>query len=272
MSPGAFLFARYVLMPSAAVLLVLVLMRGRWPSVPRADRWRLIGLGVLGHGVHVSLVTYGIHWSTAFSSALIMSCGPIFTLLILHLSRTERLQPRQVAGVVTACLGILVFLSDKLMGRQWAASGGDLVMLFAASLFSYYTVMSKPLIERHGSTTVMGYATLAGCIPVLCLSAWPASQMAWSLLSALDWFLLVWASLVSAFLGWLVWGWVNEQRGVARSAPLLYLMPLVAGLGGWLFADERFGALKLLGAAVALAGVAWAQFATLPPVGRRLKR
>lgn len=264
--PSGFLFVRYLVMPACAAALLLVVMRGRWLRLPRADAWRLAGLGVVAHGLHVGLVTYGIHWSTAFSSALILACGPVFTLLILHVARIEPLTRGQVLGVALACAGVLVFLSDKLLGRQWAATGGDLVLLFSASLFSYYTVMTKPLIQRHGGVAVMAYATLAGSVPVVLVSAWPASQAPWAAMGAVHWFLLLWASLVSAFLGWLVWGWVNERRGVGRTAPLMYLMPLVAGLGAWVFTGERFGAVKLFGAAVTLAGVAWAQFASSGPL------
>jgi drug/metabolite transporter (DMT)-like permease len=260
-SPGAFLFARYLLLPVCAAALLLYANGGRWLHLPRQDAWRLAGLGVLAHTVHVSMVTFGIHWSTAFSSALIMACGPVFTLLILHHAGLEQLSRGQVAGVAMACVGVLVFLSDKLLGAQWAATGGDLMMLFAASLFSYYTVMTKPLIQRHGGVAVMAYATLAGS-PLLVLAGLPAAWNApWSLMGWTEWGLLLWASLVSAFGGWLVWGWVNEQRGVGRTAPLQYLMPLVAGGVAWWATGERFSALKIGGAALTLAGVALAQYA-----------
>lgn len=260
--PGAFLFARYLLMPLCAAVLLLHANGGRWLHLPREDAWRLAGLGVLAHTLHVSMVTYGIHWSTAFSSALIMACGPVFTLLILHASGHERLTRGQVAGVALACAGVLTFLSDKLVGRQWAATGGDLMMLFAASLFSYYTVMTKPLIQRHGGVAVMAYATLAGSPLLVLLGAPTAWSAPWGEMGALHWALLLWAALVSAFLGWLVWGWVNERRGVGRTAPLQYLMPLVAGVVAWLAAGERFTAVKIGGALLTLGGVALAQFAT----------
>ena len=259
--PAAFLAVRYALMPACAALLLLHSNRGRWLKLPRRDTLQLLGLGLLAHTLHVSMVTFGIHWSTAFSSALIMACTPVFTLLILHAAGIERLTRGQVAGVALACAGVLVFLSDKLAGRQWAATGGDLMMLFAASLFSYYTVMTKPLIQRHGGVVVMAYATLGGS-PLLVLAGLPAAvAVPWGQLTALHWGLMFWASFVSAFLGWLVWGWVNEQRGVARTAPLQYLMPLVAGLLAWWATGERFTGVKLGGAALTLAGVAWAQFA-----------
>jgi len=258
--PAAFLFSRYLLLPAAAALLLLRANGWRWLRLPREDALKLAGLGVLAHTLHVSMVTYGIHWSTAFSSALIMACGPVFTLLILHWSGHERLTPGQVAGVALACAGVLVFLSDKLVGRQWAATGGDLMMLFAASLFSYYTVMTKPLIQRHGGVAVMAYATLAGSPLVVLANAPVALAAPWGTMSALHWFLMLWAALVSAFLGWLVWGWVNERRGVGRTAPLQYLMPLVAGVVAWLATGERFTAVKVGGALLTLGGVALAQF------------
>ncbi len=260
--PGAMLFARYLVMPLCAALLLLHGNGWRWLRLPREDALKLAGLGVLGHTVHVSMVTFGIHWSTAFSSALILSCGPVFTLLILHWAGIERLTRGQVAGVVLACVGVLTFLSDKLSGGQWAATGGDLMMLFSASLFSYYTVMSKPLIQRHGGVAVMAYATLAGSPLVVLLGLPAALEAPWADMGALHWGLLFWASFVSAFAGWLVWGWVNAQRGVARTAPLMYLMPLVAGVVAWWATGEQFTLTKIGGALVTLAGVALAQFAS----------
>ena len=61
--------------------------------------------------------------------------------------------------------------------------------------------------------------------------------------------------------GWWVWGWLNAVRGVARTAPMMYLIPPVAGLFAWVLTGEQFSGVKLLGAGVALVGVAWAQFA-----------
>jgi len=46
---------------------------------------------------------------------------------------------------------------------------------------------------------------------------------------------------------------------------LMYLMPLVAGVGAWWATGEHFSWAKIGGAAVALAGVALAQFAGAAP-------
>ena len=261
LSPGGFLFVRYLIMPVAASVLLLRLYGTHWPKLPRAELLALLKLGIAGHVLHVGLVTYGIHWSTPFSSSLILACGPMFTLLILRWYGTERLTRGQIAGVALACAGVLTFLSDKLLGGHWQASGGDLTLLVAAAFFSYYTVAAKPLIERHGGVLVMTYATLLGSGSVVLLSLPAGLRVDWLNVSPAIWLGLVYAVLVSAFLGWLVWGWVNAVRGVARSAPLMYLMPPVAGFVAWALTGERYTGIKLAGAVLTLAGVAVAQFA-----------
>lgn len=258
--PGGFLFARYLIMPACALLLLVSRYGRRFPAISRREFWELARLGVAGHFLHVGMVTYGIHWSTAFSSSLILACGPIFTLLILRLMGLERLHRAQIGGVAVAFAGVLVFLSDKLLGGQWLATGGDLFLLVAAGFFSYYTVAAKPLIERHGGVLTMTYATLLGSVPVLLFAAPAGLAAPWGEASLAVWLALVWSVTVSAFLGWLLWGWVNAVRGVARTAPLMYLMPPVAGAVAWLFAGEQYTGIKLAGAALTLVGVALAQF------------
>lgn len=258
--PGGFLFARYLIMPLCAVGLLVYCYGRHFPSITRKDFWELARLGVAGHFLHVGMVTYGIHWSTAFSSSLILACGPIFTLLILRVMGLEKLHKAQIAGVAVAFGGVLIFLSDKLLSGNWRATGGDLFLLVAASFFSYYTVAAKPLIERHGGVVTMAYATLLGSVPVVLFALPTGLSAPWGSVSLVVWVSLVWSVTISAFMGWLVWGWVNAVRGVARTAPLMYLMPPVAGLVAWLFAGEQYTSIKLAGAGLTLVGVALAQF------------
>lgn len=264
LSPGGFLFVRYLIMPVAAALLLCSRYGRRWPRVSRSDAFTLLRLGLIGHLLHVGLVTYGIHWSTAFSSSLILACGPIFTLFILHWHGHEKLTRGQVAGVAVACCGVLAFLSDKLFGGHWRAGGGDLVLLIAASFFSYYTVASKPVIERLGGVTVMTYAVLFGSLPVVLFTLPAGLAVSWSEIGWATWAGTFYSVLISAFVGWLAWGWINAVRGVARTAPLMYLMPPVAGLVAWALTGERYSMVKVAGAALTLAGVALAQFGSAP--------
>jgi drug/metabolite transporter (DMT)-like permease len=264
LEPAGFLFARYLILPACALGMLLHAGGGRIPRISGSDLRALAVLGLVSHTVHVGIVVYGIHLSTPFSSSLIAACGPVFTLLILRAKRAEVLSPAQVCGVAVSLVGVLVFLSDKLMAGRWQAGGGDLLMLFAALCFSWYTVAAKPLTIRLGARETMAWSTLLGSAPLVVVSAPGAMQVDWGALPPGAWALLGWAVVVSAFVGWIVWAWVNVVRGVARTAPLMYLMPPVAGLIAWVVTGEEFRGTKLIGATVTLAGVALAQFAGRP--------
>ena len=259
---GPFLFIRFLVAPVLGFTLLAAVYRRHlaksWPR--REDLPRFVAAGLIGHTLHVGIVTWGIDLSTAFSSSLVLTSGPLFTLLILGALGTEKLRSRQMIGTVVAFLGIVLFLSDKFASGLARAGLGDLVLLGAAALFSLYTVIAKPLAARYGPLPLLAYTLLFGAPPLLLATfasflAAPLAQ-----LPAGIWLGMFWAAVVSAFLGWLVWAWVNAVRGVARSAPLMYLMPPISGVVAWLTLGESFTWLKIAGAGVTMAGVAWAQF------------
>ena len=265
---GPFLFIRFLAMPLFGFALLAAVTRRHfarsWPR--REDLPRFIACGLIGHTAHVSIVMWGINLSTAFSSSLVLTSSPLFTLLILALLGAERLRRRQVVGTFVACAGIVVFLADKFVAGFALAGLGDLVLILAASLFSLYTVLAKPLVTRYGPLNLLCYSLLFGAPPVV-LATLPAFLAApLDAVPAGVWLGVFWAVAVSSFLGWIAWAWVNSVRGIARSAPLQYLMPPIAGLVAWLTLGETFTWLKIAGAAIAMAGVAWAQFgAGRPP-------
>jgi drug/metabolite transporter (DMT)-like permease len=266
--PVAFVGLRYLLVPVCAVAL-LVAHHGRvWPRLSRPEVWQLARLALMGQALHLILAAQGLAGSTAFSASVLLACGPVFTLLILRWSGLERLHPAQVAGVALAAVGALMFTADKLLHAQWQASASDGVLLLAAALFSYYTVAAKPLIQRHGGVLVLGYGTLLCTVPALLWCAPAMAAVDWAQVPTWVWWGTVWSVVGGGFIGWLAWGWANEHHGVARTAPLIYLMPVIAGLSAWAFAGEAFTWAKLGAAGVVLAGVALAQFGK-PAVGAK---
>lgn len=257
-----FMFLRFATLPPLAFVLLAIAFRGRLrPSFPaRADLPRFVACGLIGHTAHIAAVMVGISLSTAFSSSLVLTSGPLFTLLILAVLGMERLRPRQIVGTLVALAGIIVFLGDKFTRGLSQAGVGDLLLLAAAFLFSLYTILSRPLADKYGPLIVLAYTLLFGAPPLalFTIGAFLAAPLGG--LEPAVWIGLFFSVVVSSFLGWLAWSWVNTVRGVARSAPFQYLMPPIAGVVAWLTLGEAFTPLKLAGAAVTMVGVAWAQF------------
>jgi drug/metabolite transporter (DMT)-like permease len=263
----AFMFIRFAALPLLGFALLLAVFRSRfvhtWPR--REDLARFVACGLIGHALHIAAVMHGMDLSTPFSSSLVLTSGPVFTLVILALLGVERLRLAQVAGTLVALAGIVVFLSDKFAAGFARAGIGDLVLLLAAALFALYTVLAQPLAQRYGPLIVLCYTLLFSAPPILLWTLPGFLATAPSAYSASVLIGLFWALVVSSFFGWLAWTWVNAVRGVARSAPFAYLMPPIAGFVAWLTLGEAFTPLKIAGAAVTMAGVAYAQFGAGAP-------
>lgn len=264
---GTFMFLRFSVLPLLGFFLLLAIFRRRiaqtWPR--REDLPRFVACALVGHALHIGVVMYGMNLSTAFSSSLVLTSGPLFTLMILAALGAERLHVRQVAGTLVACAGIALFLSDKFAGGLARAGLGDLVLLVAAALFSLYTVLVQPLAKRYGPLIVLCYTLLFSSPLILVATfhsfvATPAAAYTPSV-----WIGLAWSLVVSSFFGWLMWTWVNAVRGVGRAAPFAYLTPPIAGLVAWLTLGEVFTWMKLAGAAVTMVGVAYAQLSQATP-------
>jgi drug/metabolite transporter (DMT)-like permease len=259
---GAFTFLRFSVLPLLGFALLAIVFRGRlarsWPR--RSDLPRFVLCALIGHVAHISAAMYGMNLSTAFSSSLVLTSQPLFTLMILTALGAERLRRRQIIGTLVAFAGIVLFLSDKFSGGLSRAGAGDLMLLMAGVSFSAYTVLSRPLAERYGPLVVLSYTLLFSAPPMLLVTFPAFIQTEFRNLGPAVWAGLFWALVLSSFLGWLAWTWVNTVRGVARSAPFMYLMPPIAGIMAWLTLGETFTWLKIAGAAVTMAGVAWAQF------------
>src|SRR5688572_29397335 len=140
---GAFMFLRFSVLPLLGLALLLVAFRGNlaqsWPR--RADLPRFVLCAFIGHVLHISAVMYGMNLSTAFSSSLVLTCQPLFTLAILAYLGVERLRRQQVAGTLVAFAGIALFLADKFAAGFSRAGLGDLTLLVAGAAFSAYTVL-----------------------------------------------------------------------------------------------------------------------------------
>jgi drug/metabolite transporter (DMT)-like permease len=259
---GAFVFIRFSALPLLAAVLLVAIFRSKvgatWPR--REDLPRFVLCGLVGHALHISVVMNGMNLSTPFSSSLVLTSGPLFTLGILAALGAERLRARQVAGTLIACAGIVIFLGDKFARGLAGAGTGDMLLLVAAFMFALYTVLVQPIVKRYGPLIVMSYTLFfsAPFIVVFTFHSFVSAPM--GALPASVWIGLVWGVIGANFFGWLMWTWVNSVRGIARSAPFNYLTPPIAGLVAWLTLGEIFTWLKILGAVVTMAGVAWAQF------------
>lgn len=250
-APLAYVLGRFAIV--VALLFPWLRWRGTSLRVRRADWPPLLLSGLSGFAVYNALFTVGLARTSAFSVALLVSLGPVCTLLLAAGLGLERIRAEQWLGVVVAVAGVALFVGDKV--ASGAPAAGDALGLLAAVSFSVYSLATRPLVARYGSPVVTAWSALVGLVAVLPFALPATLRQDWIGIGVWGWGALLYSSALSMLAAYTVWGWAIGRRGLGRTVPYLYLVPVVTGVAAALVLDEPFGPAKLVGAALVLAGL-----------------
>jgi drug/metabolite transporter (DMT)-like permease len=251
-TPLAFVFVRFGLMLALAFA-VLAARRRTW-RIHRRDLPRFALAGLAGYTFYQLGFVLGLERTSPFSSSLLIAMVPLFTLVMLAL-RGERTSWRSWAGVAVALAGVALFLADQWRGGTDGRPLGDLLSIGAGVSFALYGVANRSLVRDYPPETYTAYTLLAGTLPLMAIATPAAIAQDWGAVSALGWLAIIYMVVLPVYVAYMIWNWAIARRGAAAATSFSLLVPIASGsLSAWLF-REQFGWLKLLGAALVLAGL-----------------
>jgi len=235
-------------------LSVLAVSRGPF-TIARRDLPRLLLCAFTGITLYQLLFMEGLNSTTAFVSNMMQGTEPLWALILLWITGASVLS-RQWAGVLVAFLGaILFFLQDAGRGFTMAFGRGDLLNLTSAVSFAVYGLASRPLFERYPGRTIMALSMSLGALPLVVWSGPELMAVHWSALSPRVWAALAYSSVLPVYIGYWIWNWAITKKGLAHASLYIFVDIILSGIASYLFLGERFGPLRLVGAAIILAGV-----------------
>jgi drug/metabolite transporter (DMT)-like permease len=261
LDPLAFVAARFTLV--TLMLLTWLRFRRSPLGVDRQDWPLFLFCGLSGFAVSNVLFTLALDHGSAFSAAVLVALGPVFALLIAAAIRIERVLRVQWLGIGCALLGVGLFAGERLAGKSPVA--GDLLAVGSAATFAAYSLATRRIVRRYGSPLVTCWLAAIGGIATLPVTVPRVRDQDWGALGAGGWTAILYSSALSMLLAYTIWGWAIERRGVGRTVPYLYLVPILSGALAMLFLDERISLVQGLGAATILTGVALARRAAPIP-------
>ena len=251
--PPALSAVRFALVSLVAVT-VLAVRGGPW-TVARADVPRLVVSALSGITLYQILFMEGLERTTAFSSNVMQGTEPLFALVLLWATGSAVLA-RQWAGVLLALIGAAVFFLEGSGAHLGIVLGrGDILNLASAISFAVYGLSSGPLFDRYPGRTMMALTMGLGTLP-LCLWSWfRVEQVSWSRFTPGLWVALVYSSVLPVYVGYWIWNWAIARKGLAHASLYIFVDIVLTGIFAYAFLAERFGPLRLLGAALIMTGV-----------------
>lgn len=128
------------------------------PPLSWSDRFKLIGLGLVGYYLSSYLDFLGLQYISVGLERLILFLTPTFVLLITGMFFKRPIRRAEwLALVVSYCGIVLVFVHD-LTGGAGSTVRGSLLVLGSASSYALYLLGSGEMVRRIGSLRLVAYA------------------------------------------------------------------------------------------------------------------
>lgn len=251
-TPLALTFARFALITGLAFAVLLVRGRPGARGLDRADLPRFIAAGLAGYTIQPLCYALGLDLTSPFSSALLIATVPIISVVILAFGG-ESTCARAWLGLAIALIGVIIFLSGKRDGGS--SLMGDLLSFGAAISFAIFGIVSRPLVHRYPPETYTAYSLLAGTIPLLLVTTPGMLAQDWSEISPGGWLSVLYTVIFPVYVAYMLWNWGIARRGVAAATSFQLLVPIASGVLSAIVLHEAFGPMKLIGAAVVMAGL-----------------
>lgn len=262
LEPEHLMLVRFLI--ASAVTLAWAVPRGvRWPK--RKDVLMVVVMGLVAGFFYQMAFNHGMLAISSGPGAAIVDTAPIFAALLGTLFLKERVGLRGWIGMCLGLSGVILIAFGE--GGRLALEPGVFLLLVAALLFAVNVVMQKPLLATYGVTDISLWTLLLGTAPMLIFA--PGALRAIGHVSLDVMIAVVYLAIFPAALAGILWNYALTHLPVARISSALYLLPPLAFLLAWLGLGEVPRALSVMGALIALCGVALVQWPTLRLEKRR---
>jgi drug/metabolite transporter (DMT)-like permease len=248
--------------PMAGLTLYIALRaRGRITMPDRADRLRILLLGILGNVCYQQFFIFGLDITRAGTASVLLAATPIITAVFSAAAGHERVGARTWAGVVATFLGIILVVAAGGSARDVGGSTllGDMLMLGGSISWAVYTVGSRNLIVRYGALQFTAWTLWIGTAGLLLIGAPDLLRTDLGAVSAAAWAATAYAGALSIGVAYLIWYHGVLHLGNTRTSAYSNLVPVVALLAAWVQLGEVPTAGQVAGAAVIIGGVSLAQ-------------
>jgi drug/metabolite transporter (DMT)-like permease len=232
---------------------------------------RYLVLGVLNSGIPFLLYAFAALHIPASLSVVLNALAPMFGAVFSAVWLADRLTGRKLAGLGLGILGVALVSSLDRVSASPLALAGMAACVLATVCYGLSTVyIRKRAMDVKPRALAGGSQLMAGLVLLPLMAALPPRAAPGALVIAVE---IAFGVLCSA-VAFLLYYRLVARVGPTKTLLVTLLMPAFGMLWGFLILGERITWVRILGAAVILAGtylVAYPPRAVKPAAGAAVK-
>lgn len=275
--PFSFLFYRFIIV--VAILFPIFLIFEKKHPLKLSDLPRLFCLGTLSTTVVLSLLFYGMQYTTAIDVSLISILSPIMIVFGGALFLKEKVTKQEKVGLTIAFVGALITLLQPLLEKQLAHPKAILgnILVFSSYLgWATYTLLWKNQSKKYHPLVITFFNFSAGLItslPIFVLNRlyyidWQRSVYMpispFFHVNSQAWFGIIYMATFSSVIAFFTYNYGVSKIEASEATLFTYLQPLFSAPLAVLWLGEKITFPFIIGAIFIVCGV------TLTEVRKRL--
>lgn len=257
LSPVNVILVRFI---TGSVLLFLLLLFIEDVKVAYRDVWRLALLGAIGITVYQLLFTYALKYTSAVNVGILINMSPIYGGFLSTLLGYERFAKKRLIAIIAGFFGVFILMAKGDFRVLVASDARGIVLaLFASLSWALYTILSKPLLEKHSPLKVTAYSMLAGAILLgfFVPAFFDPGEMA--RLSLTGWMVIIFSIVFSIVIAFFLWYRAVARIGLTRTMIYQYCVPATAAAAAYFVSGESLNIYQLIGGVIIFVSVYWAR-------------
>jgi drug/metabolite transporter (DMT)-like permease len=228
------------------------LLKVKWHDLPF-----LVLLGAILFTVFPVTFNISLRLTEASRGALMLATMPIWSACIARMARKERLNIRQIAGILLTFAGVGIVLAER--GLRWHGTllslGGDGLMLLTALFGAIYGVLAQRMLARYSALTVTMYAMLFGTFLLFPAALVEGFPQAFVRIDGKVAVLILFLGIFGGALGFFLWTFALTRLTPTQVAVYVNVNPMVAIILGAVLLSEKLTGVFIAGFVAVIAGV-----------------
>jgi len=232
-----------------------MILTGRFERIRREDFWLLLGSTVFNPFLYFLGENFGVKYTSATISSVIIATIPVFSPVIAWLTFRERISRLNIFGIFVSFCGVAIILTSGPFSLS--GEGKGVLSLFGAVLSSLvFSVFLKKLTQKYSPVTLVAWQNILGALmflPIFLLFESEGIKMVHFTPDIVFSFLFL--SIFASSLAFVFFAKTVKEIGISKANIYSNLIPVFTAIFSYFIISEPFTVQKVAGIIVVVGGV-----------------
>jgi len=246
-SPVNLILFRFI---AGSIFLFFLLLFIEDVKIPLKDFLHLCLLGAIGITIYQFFFTYALKYTSVTNVSIIINTSPLYGGILASLFGFEKFQPKRLFAIITGFFGVYILITKGSFLLEGGDTTGNTLAILSSIFWALYTILSKPLLDKHSPLKVTTYSMLSGAALLCPFIPFYLDLEEYGALSLTGWACLLYTVVFSIVIAFFLWYRGVSRIGASRTMIYQYSVPVFAAFSAFLLLDEKLYLSQLVGAVV----------------------